>query len=400
MRKRTAVAALILVPSVALANPVITEFVEIDKPSSDSGKLSLEDKGTDANVGLGATSNWFRVIRADGAGYISNNASFTGSSSGGFWTQDNSNGMSIVEEFGEGNWGVFLAPKNSPNPIGSSLQTVLNAEFTGADGLSGPMVVQVPHDRLFIGQTRTEVPTSTADAELRVISRSSTVQPLYVRGLTSTLANFASSTAANKALVLVGDSPDENNAGYLALGIDNTGSQVGYGSAGAFVSSGKNGTGTARNLVLHTYNSTDVVIAAGNSEKARFLASGNVGIGTATPGNYKLYVNGSVAGTSFTPFSSRTFKEGIVAVPEAEHSGMLDAVMKMDLKRYKYKKEFGGDGTTKLGFIAEEMPKDVLSADGKGVDLYELLAYTIGAMKAQQKTIEQLEAQLATLRKQ
>ena len=65
--------------------------------------------------------------------------------------------MSIVEEFGEGNWGVFLAPKNSPNPIGSSLHTVLNAEFTGADGLSGPMVVQVPQDRLFIGQTRTEV---------------------------------------------------------------------------------------------------------------------------------------------------------------------------------------------------------------------------------------------------
>jgi hypothetical protein len=41
-----------------------------------------------------------------------------------------------------------------------------------------------------------------------------------------------------------------------------------------FVSTGKNGTGTARDLFLHTYNSQDIVFVAGNNEKARVLASG------------------------------------------------------------------------------------------------------------------------------
>lgn len=402
MRKRTVL--LLLVPSVAVAAPVITEYVEIDKPASDPGKLSLEDKGTDYSaISPGSISNWFRLIRADGAGYISNNASFTGNSSGGYWTQDNSNGMSIIEEFGEGNWGVFLAPKNSQNPIGSSLKTVLNAEFTGVDGLTGPMVVQVPQQRLFIGKTKGVVPTSSIDAAVRVITETGNLRPLYVAGKNSTLATFLNATApgsnANKALLFIGDSSSENDTGYVTLGIDPNGSNVGYpAGGGAFVSTGKNGAGVAQPLILHTYNSTDVVIAAGNSEKARFLASGNVGIGTATP-SYKLHVAGQVAGTGWVNLSSRAFKEDIAAVPEAEHSRMLDVVMKMDLTRYKYKKEFGGDGTAKLGFIAEDMPKDVLSTDGKGVDVYELLAYTIGAMKAQQRTIEQLEAQLADLRK-
>ena len=40
------------------------------------------------------------------------------------------------------------------------------------------------------------------------------------------------------------------------------------------------------------------------------------------------------------------------------------------------------------------MPKEVLSADGKGIDVYELLAYTIGALKAQQKEIADLKARL------
>ncbi|HEY3360067.1 MAG TPA: hypothetical protein VGQ83_42845, partial [Polyangia bacterium] len=64
---------------------------------------------------------------------------------------------------------------------------------------------------------------------------------------------------------------------------------------------------------------------------------------------------------------------------------------------YRYKRDHGGDGSVKLGIIAEEAPREVLSQDGKGVDVYELLTYTIGAMKAQQALIARQEARIAAL---
>lgn len=127
---------------------------------------------------------------------------------------------------------------------------------------------------------------------------------------------------------------------------------------------------------------------AGNVVNAMTVRSnGNIGIGMTSP-TYKLHVNGTAAGTSWTNLSSREFKEDINVVGESEHPMMLAKLMDMDLTRYRYKKEYGGDNEAKIGFIAEEMPKEVLSKDGKGVDVYELLTFTIGAMKAQQKEIE------------
>jgi hypothetical protein len=114
---------------------------------------------------------------------------------------------------------------------------------------------------------------------------------------------------------------------------------------------------------------------------------GRVGIGAVVSPNYTLHVNGTAAGTSWTNLSSRDYKEDIQPVGEENYRKMLDQLLHLDVKTYRFRKEFGGDGITRLGFIAEEMPREVLSGDGKAVDTYELLAYTIGALKAQQEQI-------------
>ncbi len=180
-------------------------------------------------------------------------------------------------------------------------------------------------------------------------------------------------------LDVVGHIKVEGDGGWNSAGDE---AIVGLGSAlGHFFIKAAWGDG----LKLGAYGVTDAFVLK--------EGSGNVGIGTANP-SYKLHVNGTAAGTSWTNLSSRDFKEDIRKVRETAHPMMLAKLMNMDLTTYKYKEMYGGDGTTKLGFIAEDMPEEVLSKDGKGVDVYELLALTIGAMKAQQKENEILKAKL------
>lgn len=125
----------------------------------------------------------------------------------------------------------------------------------------------------------------------------------------------------------------------------------------------------------------------------------NIGIGTTNP-SYKLHINGTSAGISWINLSSREYKENIKKVDDSKQYEMLTKLMKTNLTTYNYKKEIGDDHTTKLGFTAEDMPKEVLSQDGKGVDIYELLTLTIGAIKAQQKMIQRQQETIVTLTKE
>lgn len=67
----------------------------------------------------------------------------------------------------------------------------------------------------------------------------------------------------------------------------------------------------------------------------------------------------------------------------------------IDVARYNYRPESDPQQRPKLGFIAEDMPEELRSSNGKGVDLDRLVAFTIGALKTPQKRIDALEAELA-----
>ena len=78
----------------------------------------------------------------------------------------------------------------------------------------------------------------------------------------------------NTCLSQLVDSPSTSNCNYLITGIDTTGGTVGYASSGVFVSTGANGTGTARPLILHTYGNNDIVFARQNTQVGSVSANG------------------------------------------------------------------------------------------------------------------------------
>ncbi len=112
------------------------------------------------------------------------------------------------------------------------------------------------------------------------------------------------------------------------------------------------------------------------------IGNGNQGYGTVYAG-------------SFVNVSSREYKQDIARLGTSGVKASLDALLKMPVTRYRYRND--PERRVRTGFIAEELPATVLSADGKGVDTYELLAHAVAAMQAQQAEIVRLRARLDRL---
>ena len=159
-----------------------------------------------------------------------------------------------------------------------------------------------------------------------------------------------------------------------------------------------------------------VTTAAGtttNTERMRINSSGNVGIGTSTPG-YTLQVNGSAAGSSaWINLSDARLKTNVETI-----SGALDIVKHLRGVRFQWlpdnKRESQVGNTPTLapdevhvGFIAQEVeavaPEAVVPPKKKGAgSAYyglkeaDLIPFLVEAIKEQQAEIEQLHAMLAS----
>jgi hypothetical protein len=131
--------------------------------------------------------------------------------------------------------------------------------------------------------------------------------------------------------------------------------------------------------------------------------TGNVGIGTASPGVYKLYVNGCAGGTgAWNICSDLRFKRDIQDV-----TGAIDKVMSLRgvsfLWRSDEYEDKNFDTGRHYGVVAQEieevLPEVVIEvADGeKAVAYTEIVPVLIEAIKAQQQQISILEQRIAEL---
>jgi hypothetical protein len=118
-------------------------------------------------------------------------------------------------------------------------------------------------------------------------------------------------------------------------------------------------------------------------------ATGYVGIGTTTP-EYKLQVHGDVAARSFVNVSTEEAKKDIEYLSPEDRMDALTKLRGMKIARYHYNEE-ATSSPLRLGLIAEESPTEVLSIDGKGVDLYKLSTFTLAGVQELAAKVTALE---------
>ncbi len=162
-------------------------------------------------------------------------------------------------------------------------------------------------------------------------------------------------------------------------------------------------TSIGRILYDHSTNAMSFYGPAGDGEQVRIdslgnliVKTGNVGIGTTAPG-YKLQVGASGDGTSaianaWNVFSDIRLKTNITP--------LTDILPKLDnISAVGFNWKNGADAKHQIGFIAQEVEKvfpELVFTDDKGyksIDYSKFSAILLGAVKEQQKQIEELKTE-------
>jgi hypothetical protein len=126
--------------------------------------------------------------------------------------------------------------------------------------------------------------------------------------------------------------------------------------------------------------------------------NGNVGIGLINP-DEKLHVDGNIKATGtingvMVDLSSREYKENI---QDLSLSDAVSTLKELEPVRFNFKAE--KDKDLHIGFIAEEVPALVATADRRGVSPMDIIAVLTKVVQEQQKNISKLEDRIRALEK-
>src|SRR5690606_38956083 len=117
------------------------------------------------------------------------------------------------------------------------------------------------------------------------------------------------------------------------------------------------------------------------NEKFRINGTGNV------------YATGDMHATGFINTSTEELKENITFLSADRERNILNDIRTLDIANYRYITDEAGE-PLRLGLIAERSPSEILSADGKGVDLYKLSTFTLAGLKSLTEKVDGLESAL------
>jgi hypothetical protein len=124
-----------------------------------------------------------------------------------------------------------------------------------------------------------------------------------------------------------------------------------------------------------------------------FNSSGYLGVGTASPSYPLQMASGAYCSTGgvWTNASSREYKQDIKSLTRDDAVNALTALRPV---QFKYKTD---PKQKHVGFIAEDVPDLVASADRKGMSAMDVVAVLTKVVQDQQKTISELSRKVAAL---